>query len=231
MASNEEGIDCAAWSPSQEHLVLTTKNHSLIELNGEFDLVNETPLDDAGEQGQAVRSNISWKADGKFFTVNYQVGEGRKCLTRDVALIVFKSPSKSDPDEKGLVQSVSDAPVKMGELCAWQPLAGLIAGYDRKGPKDSFRVIFWEKNGLRHLEFEMPAFVEAVNALTWSIDSELLYVEVQSVVGRKLLVYHRANYHWYLKSTLTIDAGDLYLVHKQRRNRLLVVSGAGVEEL
>lgn len=71
---------------------------------------------------------------------------------------------------------MSDAATKMGELCCWQPAGGLIAGYDKKGPKDPYRVIFWEKNGLRHLEFNLPAFVERVRQLTWSIDSELLYV-------------------------------------------------------
>ena len=60
--------------------------------------------------------------------MNYQVGDGRKCLTRDIALSVFKSPSKGDTEEKGLVQSVCDAPARIGELCAWQPVGGLIAG-------------------------------------------------------------------------------------------------------
>lgn len=38
-------------------------------------------------------------------------------------------------------------------LVAWQPSAGIIAGADyvNKGGKKINRVIFWEKNGLRHL--------------------------------------------------------------------------------
>jgi hypothetical protein len=59
-------------------------------------------------------------------------------------MAVFKSPSKGDTDEKALVQSVSDAPIsKMGELTAWMPSGGVIAGYDRKGPNDCYRIIFW----------------------------------------------------------------------------------------
>lgn len=77
---------------------MVTNNHSLIQLNSEFDLVSEVPLDDGGNGGKAVGSSISWKADGKFFAVNYEMGDGRKCLTRDVAMGVFKSPSKSDTD-------------------------------------------------------------------------------------------------------------------------------------
>lgn len=85
---------------------------------------------------------MSWKADGKFVCINYQVGDGRKCLTRDIQLNVFKSPAASDPDEKGLVQSVSDKPVaRMGKLVAWMPSGAIIAGFDKIG--DAHRVIFW----------------------------------------------------------------------------------------
>lgn len=41
----------------------------------------------------------------------------------------------------------------MGSLVSWQPSGGLIAGTDfiiKEGKKMN-RVIFWEKNGLRHL--------------------------------------------------------------------------------
>ena len=43
----------------------------------------------------------------------------------------------------------------MSNLVAWQPTTNIIAGSDyinRDGKKIN-RVIFWEKNGLRHLEF------------------------------------------------------------------------------
>lgn len=62
----------------------------------------------------------------------------------------FVSPSKSDPDPKGLVQSVAEKGRKnMGSSVAWQPSGGIIAGTDEVDGKQ--RVIFWEKNGLRHL--------------------------------------------------------------------------------
>lgn len=43
----------------------------------------------------------------------------------------------------------------MGSYVAWQPNGGIIAGTDfiNKSGKKVNRVIFWEKNGLRHLEF------------------------------------------------------------------------------
>ena len=71
----------------------------------------------------------------------------------------FISPSKSDPSEEGLVQSVSErGREKMSGLVAWQPSGSIVAGSDYVGKdkKKGWRVIFWEKNGLRHLEFALP---------------------------------------------------------------------------
>jgi len=43
----------------------------------------------------------------------------------------FISPSKSDTDPKGLVQSVAERGRKnMGSVVAWQPAGGTIAGSD-----------------------------------------------------------------------------------------------------
>lgn len=67
-----------------------------------------------GLAGTAERCRISWKSDAKFFCLNYAVPGGRKCLIRDTMLNVFKSAAKSDKDEKGLVQSVSETAVTMG---------------------------------------------------------------------------------------------------------------------
>lgn len=143
MADNEDGIACASWSPSQEYLICVSNSNSLIQLNDEFDLVKEIPLDDGEFEGKAQNCHISWKSDGKFFCVNYEVPGGRKCLVRDTMLNVFKSPAKSDKDEKGLVQSVSEGAKNMGELVSWMPSGGIIAGYDNRGDKGAFRVIFW----------------------------------------------------------------------------------------
>lgn len=50
---------------------------------------------------------FSWKADGSFFAINIMTDRGRKCHTRDHMLGIFRSPSRSDLESEGLVQSVS----------------------------------------------------------------------------------------------------------------------------
>lgn len=66
----------------------------------------------------------------------------------------FISPARSDPKEDGLVQSVSEKGKKsMLGLVSWQPSGSIIAGvdYQIKVGQRQYRIIFWEKNGLRHL--------------------------------------------------------------------------------
>ena len=50
-------------------------------------MLYEVPIDDGDLSGdkEGVRDAcISWRGDSAIFVVNYGVGTGRKCLTRDV---------------------------------------------------------------------------------------------------------------------------------------------------
>ena len=96
----------------------------------------------------------------------------------------------------------------MSPLVAWQPMTNIIAGSDyinRDGKKIN-RVIFWEKNGLRHLEFEIKDNITDILNLVWTADSKILLVEALSITSERILMfYHRANYYWYLKQTVKIS--------------------------
>lgn len=156
VAQNEDGIYAASWSPSQDRLLIITKNNTLLQLNEEFNLDNELPLNDSVEEGAGENSKISWKPDGKYCVINFgiQGTDSRKCLVRDNLLNVFKSAAKPDNDPKGLVQSVSENPVNgLLSPVSWNPTGNIIAGVDKIDGRT--RVIFWEKNGLRHLEFPL----------------------------------------------------------------------------
>jgi len=72
------------------------------------------------------------------------------------------------------------------------------------------RVIFWEKNGLRHLEFNLPNFSDKfdqessdliINNLIWNSDGTILTLFVESTLNNDqyILFYVRSNYKWYLK--------------------------------
>ena len=154
-AQNDDGITGGSISPDQEYIYVVTNNNTLIQLDMEFDLVKEVPLDDSStEKSEGYEPRFSWKADGSHFAINIQTDKGRKCHTRDSMLGIFRTPSLSDPDPEGLVQSVSEkSRDNMSKLVSWQPSGGIIAGSDfiNQNGKKINRVIFWEKNTLRHL--------------------------------------------------------------------------------
>ena len=102
----------------------------------EFDPKNETTIDD-GEYTDASTDvkidsvSISWRGDAKFFSTSYAINGGRKSLTRDLNLAVFKSAAKSDP-EGGVVKSVSEKPVpNLQKALSWQPNGGLVAAFEK----------------------------------------------------------------------------------------------------
>ena len=184
-------------------------------------------------------AHFSWRTDGNYFIINYETPQGHKAVTKDLMMGTFISPSKSDPNEDGLVQSVSEkGRKKMSGLVAWQPSGSMVAGVDyvQEGEegKKKYRVIFWEKNGLRHLEFNLPETVVEVQQLLWSADSTILYVKVRKDSNQhELLVYFRANYHWYLKNVVSLAPKDLVypLSSQSAHHQLLVLTASDLELL
>ena len=90
----------------------------------------------------------------------------------------------------------------------------LLASVQRKG-KSKLLVVFFESNGLRHGEFQLPVTTGSsstteVTQLCWSVDSKLLAVALRNSnndndnndththTHHRVQLWHRCNYHWYL---------------------------------
>ncbi|EGR32772.1 inhibitor of kappa light polypeptide gene enhancer in b- kinase complex-associated protein, putative [Ichthyophthirius multifiliis] len=206
----ENGILGFSYSPNQDVIVIATGNNTLITLDNNFDIQNEVPLNDNNEEIYICNNQknccvyFSWKADAKFFVCNYPVKNGRKCLTRSVQLEVIKSAAKPESNN-GIVQSVSEQAIQnlQGQVC-WQPTSNLIVGYDFF--KNNTRIIFWEKNGLRHGEFILninPNEIRQSNEIyiqniLFNKDSEILAIQLDE----NILLYHKSNYQWFLKKII-----------------------------
>ena len=86
------------------------------------------------------------------------------------------------------------------------PNGSLVAGFMRKelpGGKISPQIIFWERNGLRHGEFDLPTAQDntqtSVQTLSFNMESTILAVHCTIDGLSQVLLYTRSNWHWYCK--------------------------------
>jgi elongator complex protein 1 len=204
--------------------------------NPQFDTLAEEPIDDGdctNPEEYIGKAAISWRGDSSLFQINYQIGDGFKSLTRDPSqnLKVFKGPARSD---NNTVFSVSEKPVKeLGRPICFMPNGSFVAGYIRQQEK---RVVaFWEKNGLRHDEFELPDSNMDVIYLEFSPDSSLLAVVClkDDFSSMSVLICARSNWQWQIKYRIDDISFEKTLGVRalkwmgSRKQQLFIVDGRG----
>ncbi|CAB3244736.1 unnamed protein product [Arctia plantaginis] len=218
----DNGLLAMEWSPDQELLVLVTKDMNMILMNM-FDPINEVNLlkDDFGEKefitvgwgkketqfhGSAgkqarVKSEvtadetllderviISWRGDGNLYAVGFTIDGIRRFK-------VF--------DKEGHLQYTSEKQQGLEANLSWRPSGNLLATTQKLNNK--YMVSFFEKNGLKHGEFDIPVnSTTSIEDIAWSYDSEILTLQCRDTETntQTLLLYTTGNYHWYLKQTL-----------------------------
>ena len=259
VGSVDAGISAAAWSPDEELLALTTKASTLLFMTRDLESVADVALNlddlkvsthvDVGwgkketqfkgkkaratlrdptvpesvDEGSLSRlddrgTSISWRGDGAFLAVNSVVD------TNSQPRRVIRVYSR-----EGILDSVSEPVNGLEGALSWRPTGNLIAGVQRTN--DSLKVIFFERNGLRHGQFDlrlrkddMADWGRAVR-LNWNVDSTVLAV---SFVGRVQL-WTMGNYHYYLKQEIfscnvTVPSQPSFLMwHPEKPLHSLVV--------
>lgn len=144
------------------------------------------------EDGKVI---ISWRGDGNFLAISLldETDSGKR------RIFVFS--------RDGILQSRSEAVPRLGPTLAWKPSGSLIASHV------DHTIVFFEKNGLRHGEFNLEFQSEkwVVCLLEWSIDSSALAVVLREAnlpmeASAKVLIYTMCNYHYY--SSHQIDFPD-----------------------
>ncbi|ETN46250.1 uncharacterized protein HMPREF1541_00434 [Cyphellophora europaea CBS 101466] len=231
VGSVDVGIAAAAWAPDEELLALVTRADALVLMSRDFEPVTESTLsaDDLkaskhvsvgwgkketqfqGKRAKAMRdptmpesidegkpspsddgrTTVSWRGDGQYFAVNSIVPSHRRVIrvfTREAVL-----DSASEPVD-GLESCLS-----------WRPYGNLLAGIKRSS--DKVEVIFFERNGLRHGEFNLRLSVTDMEtwasniSLSWNIDSTVLAVGYCD----RVQLWTMGNYHYYLKQEITLS--------------------------
>ncbi|KAF2677310.1 elongator complex protein 1 [Lentithecium fluviatile CBS 122367] len=224
----ESGISAAAWSPDEELLTVTTKKGTLSVMSRDIDEITSTKLsaEDVnvsthvsvgwgkketqfkGKRARALQDPtvpetvdegvlspfdghgvaISWRGDGAYFAVN-TVEQHRRRMIR-----VYS--------REGQLDSVSEPVDGLEGALSWRPSGNLIAGIRRSS--DCVEVVFFERNGLRHGQFDLratPGELQALKkplTLAWNSDSSVLAVSYSD----KVQIWTMSNYHYYLKQEL-----------------------------
>ncbi|CAG4944114.1 unnamed protein product [Parnassius apollo] len=148
-----------------------------------------TNEDDVGQNISSDSSiKITWRGDGNFFAVGFQLNGLRRFK-------VF--------DREGHLQYTSENQIGLESNLSWRPSGNLIATTQKTNEK--YVVAFFEKNGLKHGECIIPVNSKSiVEDLLWSSDSEILTLQCKSLENgvQKLYLYTTSNYQWYLKQIL-----------------------------
>ncbi|KAL6706085.1 putative elongator complex protein 1 [Coniothyrium glycines] len=228
VGSVDTGIAAAAWSPDEELLTIITQANTLLLMSRDIENIATVALtaEDAdisshvsvgwgkketqfkGKRARALQDptvpetidegvlsssddhsvTITWRGDGAFFAVS-KIEDGRRRIIR-----VYS--------REGQLDSVSEPVDGLEGSLSWRPSGNLIASTRRSN--DRLEVIFFERNGLRHGQFDLrldPVELASINkplGLKWNSDSSVLSVSYLD----KVQLWTMSNYHYYLKQEL-----------------------------
>ncbi|KAF1937312.1 elongator complex protein 1 [Clathrospora elynae] len=228
VGSVDAGISAAAWSPDEELLAITTQADTLLLMSREIENIASITLTTEdinvsshvsvgwgkketqfkGKRARALQDPtipesvdegvlspfdqrsvaISWRGDGSYFAVSKVEAEHRRMIR------VYS--------REGQLESVSEPVDGLEGALSWRPSGNLIASTRRTS--DRIEVVFFERNGLRHGQFDLRFTPEELAALTtpltlkWNSDSNVLAVSHPN----KVQLWTMSNYHYYLKQEL-----------------------------
>ena len=181
----EGGLLAASCSPDGELLVCLTRTLTLVALStSSWEVLAERELE-AGSVDLACQPVFAWRADGHKCTMLARNAAGK----HRIAVM----------DRGCATEFESDTLDGVGQALAFHPDGSLIAASQKIANRHD--IIFFEPNALRHYELTLPPERTAatVEGLSWSADGALLAVSLSGAGGDAVQVWHRGNYHWYLK--------------------------------
>ena len=259
----DAGITAAAWSPDEELLALTTGADTLLYMTRELDNVTSVTFSSEdvkasnhvsvgwgksetqfkGKRARALRdptvperidegvltptddggTSISWRGDGAYLAVNSILGGKRRMIR------VFS--------REGVLDSVSEPVDFLEGSLSWRPAGNLIAGLKRFD--DHAEVVFFERNGLKHGQFNLRLTPEELQtwgshiSLSWNSDSSILAV----IFKDRIQLWTMGNYHYYLKQEIRTlqethgsDGVDICW-HPENPTQLVIIGHESLQQL
>ena len=208
----DNGIEAAGWSPDSEVLALVTKTNDsevgdkmncvLLTMNVQWDVLAEVTIESfisSSRDDPTTGISLCWRPDGRLIAVSSIDNEDeiRRVRIYERETLLHNATGRSE-DGSGKVVPNLIAPLSW----ASSSCSNLLASIQRKG-KTKQQVVFFEPNGLRHREFSLRDATVTVQSLCWNVESDLLGITMQYESRSEFQLWHRANYHWYLKQVLT----------------------------
>eukprot|EP00536_Pseudo-nitzschia_multiseries_P004484 jgi/Psemu1/253661/estExt_Genewise1Plus.C_740091 len=195
-------------------------------MNASFEVLAEVRIPNYVPSSTSPESRISvvWRPDGSLCAVSSVDAEDsmRNVRIYKRETLEVHAIGRSEDASGALVKNLQNASIAWASTGCSQ----LLASVQRKGKKTQ-QVVFFESNGLRHREFvlrEQPSTI--VSSLDWNATSDVLAVSLREEDGSdKIQLWHRCNYHWYLKQELRFQNRRLQLMKfsKENPNELLVL--------
>lgn len=201
---------------ARERLAL---KHAGLNLDSDHAILHDPTVKEAEygvmTQYDTEHDSITWRGDCKYFAVcSIDVSPQSDSTRRRVVRVYSR---------EGQLQSSSEPIDGLEGVVSWKPQGALIAAVQRRmevemvtddidpsadapenppTPVEHLYVVFLERNGLRHGEFDtrLPAGT-LIKSLAWSANSETLAVLLED----RVQLWTSKNYHWYLKQELRVD--------------------------
>eukprot|EP00762_Andalucia_godoyi_P005641 ANDGO_06430.mRNA.1 Elongator complex protein 1 len=180
----DSGIVAARWAPDQEVLAVLTGLGTIAFFSKSIDFITEVALLSTID-GPLAQGSLTWRGDGKHVA----------CVIHGKLYVV---------DRDGTLRSTSEAQVPglSPTACAWRPEGSIIAVPQFLEDRGEQRIAFFERNGLQHYDMTLGSLRMDIRQLVWNSASDLLAV----VTSTTVFLYHRNNYHWFLKRELRLRA-------------------------
>nr|POE52138.1 elongator complex protein 1 [Quercus suber] len=262
VGSVDAGIEAAAWSPDDELLAICTKGDTLLCMTRDFEGITsvtlssedlavsdhvsvgwgkrETQFKGRGaakvlrdptmpehfDQGVVSSfddgsSTISWRGDGQFVALN-------RIVETDIKRRVIRVFSR-----EGALESVSEPVDGLEAALSWKPSGQVLAGIQRTDER--IDVVFFERNGLRHGEFDLRfskeecANIGARIELKWNVESTVLAV----ALADRIQLWTMGNYHYYLKQEIRMSSskGTHVSWHQEKSLQLICSSSDQIRRL
>jgi elongator complex protein 1 len=214
----DQGLDDAAWSPDGETLAMVTStddddgdenpatetlriNSRLMTMNAQFEVLAEVTIPRHKLSSSSSQDNdvsLAWRPDGMLLGVS-SVDEDdgvRKIRIYKRETLELHAIGRAEDASGTLVKNLQSSKISWASTGCSQ----LLAAVQRKGKK-THQIVFFEPNGLRHREFLLrEAPTTDTTYLKWNSTSDLLAVGLREEgASDKIQLWHRCNYHWYLK--------------------------------